>query len=142
MLRRILIAGALCSGLSVVPAAAGSKMSWKTFKARVEADCQAFRDSILASPGAERMPEPKRYPPRYPNGVRTIPLVCVGLSYDVLPDGRTDNIAVVFKSPVDADEEFEEEAIAAVRKWRYEAPRDEGSEIVGLKTAITFEFTP
>ena len=62
----------------------------------------------------------------------------VELSFVVGIDGRTRDITVVSAGPAD---HYEDAALAAVRRWRFEPAREEG-RAVERRTAVRLRFEP
>lgn len=98
----------------------GAEFDHENFKESVMADCAAFEAANPTDRTIKRDGQSHRKPPVFPRAAPLIPYVCVFVGFDVNGIGRTENAAVVFKSPADVSEKFDRAALLSVNRWRYE----------------------
>ena len=79
-----------------------------------------------------------RIEPRYPNDAAIKEIEgYVTLKFDITPDGRTTNIAIVESKPRGV---FEKASKRAVRKWKYSPQQEEGKSVAVYNQVVTLNF--
>lgn len=95
---------------------------------------QGQDDPALAEAREKGLVPFERVPPQYPRRAALAGVQgCVAVSFDVLPDGRTDNYEVIDSKPQGV---FVESTLLALRDWRF----PEREESIRTQQTITYHL--